>query len=131
MKGFIFLWIIGIASLVMYYRYGTRGYLVFGCLLPAIGTYSLIDEIFLKDTLWVFFLFLAIAFYIIYLVEYRSLDIGWPRTLSIMMVILSFLFLLSSKTLMKFGFWRFISYLWPILLIVIGVRIIYNMVKYK
>ncbi|MCR2044388.1 hypothetical protein [Anaerosalibacter massiliensis] len=130
-KGFVFLWILGIISLNMYSKYETRGYLIFGCLLPAIGTYSLIDEIFIKDTAWVFFLFLSIAFYIIYLLEYRRLGTEWPKTLSIIMIALSLLTLLTSKTYMKFGFWRFISYLWPLLLIGIGIKIIYNMIKYN
>lgn len=126
-KSFIFLWIIGIVSLVMYSRYKTRGYLIFGCILPAIGTYTLIDEISYGDTAWVLFLFLAIALYIIYSIDYKKLGISWPRSLSIIMIVLSALFLLSSKTVIKFKFWKFISYLWPILLIVIGGRIIYNM----
>ncbi|WP_077369301.1 hypothetical protein [Anaerosalibacter sp. Marseille-P3206] len=128
-KGFVFLWIIGIVSLVMYSRHKTRGYLVFGCLLPAIGTYTLIDEMSYGDTAWVLFLFLAIALYIMYALEYKKLGIDWPRSLSIIMIVLSALFLLSSKTVIKFKFWKFISYLWPILLIVIGGRIIYNMNK--
>ena len=126
-KGFVYLWIIGIVSLVMYTRYKTRGYLIFGCILPAIGTYTLIDEMSYGDTAWVLFLFLAISLYIIYSLDYKKLGISWPKSLSIIMVVLSILFLLSSKTVIKFKFWKFISYLWPILLIVIGGRIIYNM----
>lgn len=128
-KGFVFLWVIGIVSLVMYSRHRTRGYIIFGCILPAIGTYTLIDEMSYGDTAWVLFLFLAIALYIIYAVDYKKLGISWPRSLSIIMVVLSLLFLLSSKTVVKFKFWKFISYLWPALLIVIGGRIIYNMKK--
>lgn len=126
-KGFVFLWIIGIASLVMYSRYRTRGYLIFGCILPAIGTYTLIDEMSYGDTAWVLFLFLAIALYIIYQVDYKKIGVTWPRNLSIILLVLSGLFLLSSKTVVKFKFWKVISYLWPILLIIIGGRIIYNM----
>lgn len=126
-KGFVFFWIIGIASLVMYSRHKTRGYLIFGCILPAIGTYTLIDEMSYGDTAWVLFLFLAIALYIIYLVDYKKIGLSWPRSLSVIMFVLSGLFLLSSKTVVKFKFWKFISYLWPILLIIIGGRIIYNM----
>lgn len=126
-KGFVFLWIIGIASLVMYSRYRTRGYLIFGCILPAIGTYTLIDEMSYGDTAWVLFLFLAIALYIIYQVDYKKIGVTWPRNLSIILLVLSGLFLLSSKTVVQFKFWKVISYLWPILLIIIGGRIIYNM----
>ena len=119
-KGFVFLWIIGIISLFMYSKYRTKGYLVFGCILPAIGTYTLIDELYYGDTFWVLFLFLALAFYIIYGVDYRKYGVTWPRTLSIIMIVLSLLFLLSSKTVVQFKFWKFISYLWPILLVIIG-----------
>lgn len=128
-KPFAFLLILGIVLLVMYSRNKTGGYLIFGCLLPAIGTYTLIDELYTGDTTWALFLFLAIAFYFIYLFGYKVFGITWPRVLSIIFLVLSVLFMFSSKNLLRFGFWKFISYLWPILLILIGARIIYNMIK--
>lgn len=128
-KAFVFLWILGIISLVMYSKQGTKGYLIFGCIFPAIGTYSLVEELTYSSVSWVLFLFLAISFYIIYHVGYKKFGIAWPRTLATIFVILSLLFLFSSQGILKHRFWKVISYLWPILLIIIGIRIIYNMVK--
>ena len=128
---FVFLWILGIISLNMYSKYGSRGYLIFGCILPAIGTYTLVDELTMGNVVWALFLFLGIAFYIMYLVHYKKYYINWPKSLAIVMFILSLMFLLSSQSVVQFGFWKFISYLWPIALIIIGIRIIYNMIKLR
>ncbi|MBE6083079.1 MAG: hypothetical protein E7205_10395 [Tissierellaceae bacterium] len=128
-KGFVYLWILGIISLIMYKKYSTKGYLIFGCILPVIGTYSLIEELVYGDISWIFFLLLAVSFYVIYIVGYKRIGESWARNLSAIFVILSLLFLLSSKNVIKYGFWKVISYLWPILLVIIGVRIIYNMKK--
>ncbi|MBU5439321.1 hypothetical protein KQI42_14955 [Tissierella sp. MSJ-40] len=130
-KGFVFLWIFGIMSLALYSKQKSKGLLIFGVLLPALGTYNLIEEIARTDVGWVMFLLFAIAFYIAYVVGYRQEGNDWPKHLSIIMLIISGLFLLSSKSLLKFGFWKFISYLWPILLIGIGIKIIYNVIKLK
>jgi hypothetical protein len=130
-KGFLFLWIFGIISLVLYGRQKSKGLLIFGLILPALGTYNLIEELAYGDVSWALYLLFGIAFYIIYIVGYRNSGIEWPKHLSLIMVVISALFLLSSKTMVQFKFWKFISYLWPILLIGIGIKIIYNIVKLK
>ncbi len=129
-RSFIFLWIFGTISLVMYSRQGARGYLIFGSILLSIGTYNLVEELTFSNVHWVFFLFMAIAFYIIYQFEYKQFGVVWPKTLASILAVLSLLFLLSSQSLLKFKFWKVISYLWPILLIVIGIRIIYNIIRF-
>jgi len=130
-KGFIFLWILGIISLVMYSRQGTRGYLILGSILPAIGTYNLVEELSVTNVYWTFFLFIAIAFYIIYKVGYKQFGVVWPKILAKILGILSLIFLLSSQKLLKFKFWKVVSYLWPALLIIVGVRIIYNIYRLR
>lgn len=130
-KGFLFLWAFGIISLVLYVKQRSKAFLIFGLILPALGTYNLIEELAYGDVSWTLYLLFGIAFYIIYIVGYSKSGIEWPKHLSLIMVVISILFLLSSKTTVKFGFWKFISYLWPILLIGIGVKIIYNMIKLK
>lgn len=130
-KSFIFLWILGITSLVMYSKQGTRGYLIIGSILPAIGTYNLVEELSITNVYWTFFLFMAVAFYIIYRVGYSQFGIIWPKTLASILGILSLIFLLSSQNLLRFKFWKAISILWPVLIIIIGVRIIYNMYQLK
>ena len=130
-KGFLLLWIFGIISLVLYVRQKSKGLLIFGAILPALGTYNLIEELAYGDVGWTLYLLFGIAFYIIYIVGYSKSGIEWPKHLSLIMVIISMLFLLTSKTAMEFKFWKFINYLWPILIIGIGIKIIYNMIKLK
>ena len=128
-KGFLFLWIFGIISLVLYGRQGSRGLLIFGIILPALGTYNLIEELAYGDVSWTLYLLFGIAFFNIYITGYRKAGIEWPKHLALAMLVVSLLFLITSKTALEFRFWKFINYLWPIILIVIGVRIIYNMIK--
>lgn len=130
-KSFLFLWIVGIISLALYGRQGGKGLLLVGAVLPALGTYNLIEELVFKDISWVLYLLLGIAFYIIYIIGYMKSGIEWPKHLASIMVIISLLFLLSSTTTLKFGFWKIVSYLVPILLIGIGIKIIYNIIKLK
>ena len=130
-RGFLFLWIFGIISLILYRRQKGKALLIFGLILPALGTYNLIEQISFGNVSWAFYLLLGISFYIIYIIGYSKSAIEWPKYLALIMVILSILFLLSSKSIGQFRFWKFISYLWPILLIGIGIKIIYNMIKLK
>ena len=130
-RGFLFLWIFGIISLILYRRQKGKALLIFGLILPALGTYNLIEQISFGNVSWAFYLLLGISFYIIYIIGYSKSAIEWPKYLALIMVILSILFLLSSKSIGQFKFWKFISYLWPILLIGIGIKIIYNMIKLK
>lgn len=130
-KGFLFLWILGIISLILYGKQKNRGLLVFGLVLPALGTYNLIEELTYTDVSWILYLLFGIAFYIIYLIGYSKSGIEWPKYLAGIMVIVSIIFLLTSTRTVQFKFWRFINYLWPILLIGIGIKIIYNIIKLK
>ena len=130
-KGFLFLWIFGIISMVLYGRQKSKGLLIFGTILPALGTYNLIEELSSGNVSWTLYLLFGIAFFIIYLIGYRSSDIEWPRHLALAMVVVSILFLINTKTAMEFKFWKFINYLWPIILILIGIKIIYNMIKLR
>lgn len=130
-KSFLFLWIFGIISLALYFRQKNKGFLIIGTILPALGTYNLIEELVFSDVNWALFLLFGIAFYIIYIIGYRNAGVEWPKHLALIMVIISILFLFSSKTMIQFGFWKFVSYLIPIMLIGIGVKIVYNIIKLK
>ena len=130
-KSFLFLWIFGVISLTLYFRQKNKGFLIIGTILPALGTYNLVEELALSDVNWVLFILFGIAFYIIYIVGYRNSGIEWPKHLAWIMVVISALFLISSKTSIKFGFWKLISYIIPLGLIAIGIKIIYNITKLK
>ena len=128
-KSFLFLWIFGIISLVLYSRQRSKGLLMFGTILPALGTYSLIEELSYRNVSWTLYLLFGIAFFVIYLVGYKSSGIEWPKHLSLAMIVVSILFLINTKTAMEIKFWKFINYLWPIIIILLGIRIIYNIMK--
>lgn len=130
-KSFLFLWIFGIISLALYFKQKHKGFLIIGVILPALGTYNLIEELAFSDVNWALFLLFGIAFYIGYIIGYRSSGIEWPKHLAWIMVAISILLLISSKMAIRFGFWKLISYLIPIMLIGIGIKIIYNIVKLK
>lgn len=117
MKSFLFLWIFGIISLVLYFRQKNKGFLVIGTILPALGTFNLIEELALTEVNWVLFLLFGIAFFIIYIIGYRDSSVEWPKHLAWIMIVISVLILISSKTTIRFGFWKLISYLIPIMLI--------------
>jgi len=122
----LFMWGLGIAFLVIYFSKKKR-YLIYpGFILPAIGTYSLIEELTNSDIGWAFFLLLGLAFYLIYLVEDRKTGSNWTLIPGTILVLLSVVLLLTSKEIITTSFWKIVSYIWPIILILIGARIIYN-----
>ncbi|WP_353097397.1 hypothetical protein [Tissierella praeacuta] len=128
-KSFIYQLIFGIISLVMYKRHSNKGFLILGVLLSSISFYSLIEEIIKTDVNWIRFLLFSIAFFVIYIIGYKREDIDWPKNISIIMLIASSISLLGSKDLLRIGFWKFVSYLVPAIIILIGIKIIYNGIK--
>lgn len=129
--GLFFMWGLGIAFLVMYFSKNIKAFVYPGCILPAIGTYSFVEELFKGDTGWLFFLLLGLAFYAIYLIEHRSTGSNWPLIPGTVLVVLSGVLLLTSKEIITTSFWKVISYIWPIILILVGAKIVYNNSRVK
>ncbi|WP_333637856.1 hypothetical protein [Tissierella praeacuta] len=129
LKSFIYQLIFGIISLVMYKRHGNKGFLVLGTLLSAISFYGLIEEVVRTDVNWIRFLLFSIAFFVIYAIGYKRENIEWPKHISIIMLITSMISLLGSKDLLRVGLWKFMSYLIPIVIILLGIRIITNGIR--
>lgn len=130
-KGFLFLWIFGIVSLVLYLRQNNKIFLIIGLILSAFGTYDLVKEIAFGNVSWVLYLLFSIAFYIAYIIDYRKSGIEWPKYLASILLVISFILLLLFGTMVEFKFWKFISYLISLLLIGIGIRIIYNIIRLR
>lgn len=128
-KSFIYQLTFGIISLVLYGKHGNKGFLILGTLLSAMSINSLIEEIATTDVSWTRFLLFSIAFFIAYAVGYRKENIDWPKNISIIMLIASVISLLGSKDLLRIGFWKFLSYLVPAIIILIGIKIIYSGIK--
>ncbi|WP_425448716.1 hypothetical protein [Dethiothermospora halolimnae] len=130
-SGFLFLLALGLVFLALYYMKNIKGFIYPGCFLPAIAVSTLLDEIYVMDKQWPLFLFLGLSFYLIYLIEYRKSDSRWPIIPGTILIIISGLFFLSSEEIVDVKFWKAISIIGPGILILIGIKIIYNNTKTK
>lgn len=130
-ENFLFLWIFGVISLILYGKQKSKALLIIGMLLIALGVNNLVEELIEKDVNWILYLTFGVAFYMIYLIGYRKSKVEWPKHLGIIMIVISLFSLLSSQKIFTLSFWKFVLYLLPILLIAIGVKIIYSAVKQK
>ncbi|EOD00043.1 hypothetical protein [Caldisalinibacter kiritimatiensis] len=126
LSGPLFLWALGMAFLVIYFVKNIKGFIYPGCILPAIGTFVLIQDMYDSDLLWVFFLLIALSFFVVYLLEFRKQNVSWPLIPASVLAVISVIFFLISENIISNDFWRIVSYIWPLLLVIAGVRIIYN-----
>lgn len=125
-KGFLFLSLFTIVSLALFIRQKNRLFLISTLIFGSFSIYSLVKEVIFGNVSWALFLLFGISFFIYYLVGYRELDIVWPKNIGIGLCVVSLVLYIASKTTVNITFWKFINYLWPIALIGIGVKIIYN-----
>jgi len=128
-RSFLFLWIFGIICLVVYGKQNSRILLMIGFLLIALGINNLINELVDFDVKWILYLLFGIAFYMAYLIGYRKDSIEWPKYLGIAMFLISIISIISFYTSIEFGFWKLVTYILPVVLILIGIKIIYNAKK--
>jgi len=126
MSGFLFLTGLGTVFLALYFAKNITGFIYPGCILIAIGSYTLIDNIFNIQMGWLFFTFLGLSFYAMYLIEHRRIGQRWPLIPGTVLLVLSSLLFLTSLEVITDNFWSLISYFWPVILIIVGLRIIYN-----
>lgn len=128
-KGFLILSIFSILAFVLFKKQRNRLFLVGSLIFASFSIYSLIRELSYGNVFWSLILLFGIAFFIYYLIGYRELGIVWPRNIGYGLVIVSFVVFVVSRISMKITFWTFISYLWPLALIAIGLKILYNIMK--
>lgn len=128
-KGFLFLAILAILGFMLFIKQKNRIFFMLSMLLGSFSIYSLIRELVFGNVVWTLFILFSLSFYIYYLVGYRELDIEWPRNISIGLLVVSLVLFIASKTTAKITFWKFLNYLWPVLLIIVGGRIIYKIYK--
>lgn len=126
MSGFLFLTGLGAVFLALYFGKHITGFIYPGCILIAIGSYTLFDNIFHIEMGWLFFTLLGLAFYAMYLIEHQKVGQRWPLIPGTILIVLSSLFFLTSLEIITDNFWSLISYFWPVILIIVGLRIIYN-----
>lgn len=131
MKGVLFLWIFAIIAFIIFMKEKNKLFLLSSLTLLALGFYLLIVNIYGGNPIWVLLVFISIVFYIYYLFIYRRAGIEWPKKLSLILLGLSivvFIFIKLNATNIKIL--KLINYIWPVLLILLGIRLIYNKNKY-
>lgn len=131
LTGFVFLFGLGIVFLALYYTKRIVGFVFPGFLLPSIGIYTLVSSLYPEDISWSFFFLLGLSFYGIYLAEFIKKGNNWPLIPGTILIGFAALLYLISNNIIKTSLWKAISYAWPAILIVIGIKIIFDNVKYR
>ncbi|WIV12536.1 DUF5668 domain-containing protein [Proteiniborus sp. MB09-C3] len=131
LAGFTFLVGLGIVFLVLYFTKRIMGFVFPGFILPAVGIYTLVSSIYTGEMSWAFFFLIGLSFYGIYIAEFMKRGNSWPLIPGTILIAFSAFLYLISKDIIKASFWKVISYAWPALLIIVGIKIIYDNVKRK
>ncbi len=122
LSGLITLSCVGGVFLLGYFMKGIKGFIYPGCILPAIGIHSFIESLVIGDLGWLFFLLIALSFLTIYILERKK----WQLIVTCVISAFSlFIYLVTTGIFTTKGL-RIISYIWPILLVLIGIKLIYN-----
>lgn len=126
LSGVLFLVGLGLVFLILYFAKNIRGFIYPGCILPIIGIFSLLDDMYDVEMAWVFFLGIGLAFFLIYLIDTKKDGSKWPIIPGSILIVISALTYLQENKIIPWNFWETLSYIWPVILIVMGIRIIYN-----
>ncbi len=131
LAGFTFLVGLGIVFLILYYSKRIMGFVFPGFILLAIGMYTLLSSVYHGETSWIFFFLLGLSFYGIYLAEFMKRGSRWPLIPGTILIGFAALLYLTFNNVIKASVWNIISYVWPALLIIIGIKIIFDNVNHK
>ena len=140
-------WILPFTGIIFFSAYlyrggtqkrGTIGFLIAGCIIFMVGLFAAINDSFYLGPFEgaLFFLFVGIAFLPVYVVHTRHLsdkDSGsqkWPLYTSLVIMAFS-LFILFTETAHIPIIRRIYPVLWPILLIILGLYIIFKQGRKK
>lgn len=121
---FVYLLIGGCGVLYLYYKHQNRNWLILGGVLIALAINNIAIQIFPMINPWSRYFFISLAFYASYLIAYRSNRILWPKYISYILLVVGGIRLFISRDMMVIEDFS-LSHLIPIILIVIGIRIIY------
>lgn len=130
-SGFTFFLALGIAFLLLYFVKNIRGFIYPGCILVAMSLFTLIEDSYGYDIPWAFTLFIGVSFYFIYLIETRRLGQRWPLIPGTILIVVSGITYLMTEDVITTSVWETLSYVWPVLLVLAGLKIIYNNIKIK
>lgn len=125
LEWFLILFELGILFLVLYYSNKTKGFIYVGLILPSLAIYTISKQFLNIDTEWILFFLLSFSFYLMYIIVHRKNGNKWPLVPSGILAGWGLIFLLTSDVF-GLGFWSLLSFIWPAILIIMGVRIILN-----
>ncbi|MGI6381695.1 MAG: hypothetical protein ACOXZT_00545 [Tissierellaceae bacterium] len=124
LKPFIYLLVAGCGLVYLFYRTRERNWLLLGSILIALGVDSLIGQLWLSFLPWGRFFLIALALYLCYILVYRVNGIVWPKYISYVMLVIGGILIFLNRDVFRFRDLR-LDYLFPLILIIIGVRLIH------
>lgn len=131
MKEVLFIWIFALIGFLFFIKEKNRLFLLLSLSLFSIGIYLVVYKLSQSNPIWFLLILLAIVFYIYYLLGYKTAGIEWPKKISFILLFLAliiFVFVKLNNT--NIAFLKLINYIWPIILILFGIKLIYNKNKY-
>ncbi len=129
-KPFIYLLVLGSGLNYFYYKSREKVFIIVGNFILALSLNSLINQLAVTDIPWFKFILFALGFYIAYLIAYKNNGIIWPRNISYLMLAIGIIYLLSVQKLFNLSFLK-ISYILPMIIILMGIRIVYTAIREK
>lgn len=123
-KPFVYLFVAACGFIYQYYKGREKNWLILGSVLMAFAFNNIIGQIWPIFLPWGKFFLLGLAFYLCYLGAYRGNHIVWPRYISYIMLAIGGIQIFVNKDILRFTNLR-LSYIFPGIIIIIGLRIIY------
>lgn len=121
---FVYLFVGGCGLIYLYYKGRERNWLIAGSVLIALAINNIVGQVWVDFIPWGKYFLIALGFYLSYLIAYRINEIVWPKYIAYVLLVLGGMQIFINKDTLIFADFR-LSYLMPIIVILIGVRIIY------
>ncbi len=124
--GDVILMLVGLVFVTLYFRKKNIGFLLPGVILIAFGSYITFITYFNNVKLWpCFFIFLGIAFYSVYFIALYDEE-NWPLVIGTILCLFGISLLGVSYGALSIRMIRIYSYVWPLLLVLIGLLLIFK-----
>ena len=122
---FVYLFVGGCGLLYLYYKNYERNWLILASVLMALAFNSILGQLFPILLPWFKYILLALAFYLCYLSIYSQNNIIWPKYISYILLIIGVIRLFLNRDVLDYNDLR-LTYLIPLIIIIIGIRIIFQ-----
>lgn len=129
-KIFIYLLVLGITLIYFFYKTRERNFLILSNIVLSLGFSNLIKQIAPVELPWIKFIFMALGFFLIYLLVYRVNGIVWPKYIAYILASIGFLYLFYLKVFYELNLIK-LGYIISLIVILAGSRIVYTTIKEK